>query len=177
MSKRGVVFALASILAVPVAARGQIASTAMLGPWQGDGHIVVNWTRQRTLAVKVVLFAGDSVSGTVGDATLVNGRFVRNRGALEGSLGWKTAYAIEGTLEGPVIKAENVWRPGVRIPLDWIEDRFDGGVNTSGWKVGTVEHRVLSATLVLRRPPAAISNMQPWMGTPPSLVTQSGVKP
>ena len=165
MSKLGVVIALASILAAPAVARSQVASPSMLGPWQGDAHIVVNWTRQRTLAVKLVLYAGDSVSGTVGDAALVNGKFVRNRGALEGSLGWKTAYAIEGTLEGPVIKAENVWRPSVRIPLDWIEDRFEGGVNTSGWKVGSVEHRVLSATLVLRRPPAAVSN------------TQSGVKP
>jgi hypothetical protein len=151
MSKLGAVIAFASMLAAPASGRSQVASPSMLGAWQGDGHVVVNWTRQRTLAVQLVLFAGDSVSGTIGDAKLVNARFMKNAGASR----WKTEYVIEGNLEGCVIRAENIWRTSVQIPLDWIDDRFEGSINTSGWKVGNAELRALTATIVLTRPPVA----------------------
>ena len=106
-----VALAVASILAVPAIGASQVATPMMVGRWEGEGNIVVDWTKQRTLAVNIVIFADDKVTGTVGDATLVNGRLLRNRGWLSAMMHWKTDYIIEATLEGPIIRAEISFSP------------------------------------------------------------------
>jgi hypothetical protein len=147
--------ALATSIVLPAVGSAQVVIPMMVGRWEGDAQIVVNWTRQRTLGVKIEIFANDSVAGTVGDARLVNGRFLKSPGFLPGELRWKTDYIIEASLEGPIIRAENIHRPTVRMPVNWIGDGFRGGVSTSGWMVRGREFRVVAANVVLARPPVA----------------------
>ncbi len=144
--------ALATSIVLPTIGPGQVVTPVMVGRWEGDAQMVVNWTRQRTLGVSIEIFANDSVSGTIGDAKLVNGRFLKSPGSLPGELRWKTDYVIEASLSGPIIRAENIHRPSVRIPLNWIGDGFRGGITTSGWMVRSVEYRVVAANVLLHRP-------------------------
>jgi hypothetical protein len=151
-----VALAVASILAVPAIGASQVATPMMVGRWEGEGNIVVDWTKQRTIAVNIVIFADDKVTGTVGDATLVNGRLLRNRGWLSSMMHWKTDYIIEATLEGPIIRAENIERANVYMPLNWRDGRLEGGINTSGAKSGGTERAVLTAKVMLHRAPEMI---------------------
>jgi len=79
---------------IPVVPSAQVATPSMVGWWTGEAQIVVNWTRQRTLSVNIAIFAGDKVTGTVGDATLVDGRLTQNRGWLARAMHWKTDHII-----------------------------------------------------------------------------------
>ena len=151
-----VALAVASILAGPAIGASQVATPMMIGRWEGEGNIVVDWTKQRALAVNIVIFADDKVTGTVGDATLVNGRLLRNRGWLSAMMQWKTDYIIEATLDGPIIRAENIERATVYMPLNWRDGRLEGGINTSGSKSGGSENAVLTAKVILHRAPDMI---------------------
>ena len=144
--------ALATSIALPAVGTGQVVIPEMLGRWEGDAQITVNWTRQRTLAVNIEIFANDSVAGTIGDAKLSHARFLKTPGSLAGTLRWNTDYIIEANLENSIIRAENIYRPSVRMALNWIGDGFRGGIATSGWVVRSVEYRVVAANVSLHRP-------------------------
>jgi hypothetical protein len=118
---------------------------AMTGVWTGDAQIFVNWTSQRVLAVRLAIASDGTVTGTIGDATLQNGRFESNRNTLERAIHIKTDWIVKGDLDGDVIKAEGIRRASVMVPLDWVDDHFEGGVNTSGSHVGGKESMWLAA--------------------------------
>ena len=113
-----------------------IVTPALAGYWEGQAQITVAWCRQRTLPVKVDIHPDGSVTGAVGDAKLVDGRFEQNRGWLGRRLNLETDYIIVGNLEGPIIAGEGIVRERVRIPLDFAGGVFKGGVNTSGSNFG-----------------------------------------
>jgi hypothetical protein len=117
----------------------------MTGTWTGSARIAVNWTVQRTLGVRLTITPDGLVSGVVGDAMLRHVRLERNRGSLARALNWKTDWIVIGDLDGDVIKVEGIHRASVKIPLNWVDDHFEGGVNTSGWHVGGKEHMWLAA--------------------------------
>lgn len=128
--------------------------STLIGTWSGDAAIVVSWTTQRSLAVRVTIDSAGRVAGRVGDAELFNGHVRPNRGAIARALGWKTDFIITGQLNGPVIAAEQVVREGVRIPFDLVDGRIEGGIHTTGSKSRGREGMALSArNLVLQRPP------------------------
>jgi hypothetical protein len=127
------------------AASGQAFPTEMVGAWRGDAQIFVNWTAQRTLPVRITIGADGSVTGTIGDATLRSGRFEANRNSIERALNIKTDWIVVGALEGDVIKAEGIHRDSVKVPLDWIDGHFEGGVNTSGSHFGGKQSMWLAA--------------------------------
>jgi hypothetical protein len=77
-------------------------------------------------------------------------RLARNRGWLARAMHWKTDCIIDATLDGPSIRVE---RGTVRMPLDWHDGGFEGGINTSGWKVGDAENMVFATRIVLHRAP------------------------
>jgi hypothetical protein len=129
--------------------------TAMAGAWTGEAQIFVNWTAQRTLPVRLTIAPDGNVSGLIGDATLRNGRLERNRTAIGRALHMKTDWIVVGTLDGDVIKAEGIRRDAVKVPLDWVDDHFEGGVNTSGSHFGGKKSMWLAAgrlRLERRRP-------------------------
>lgn len=132
-------------------ARFQDIPPGTVGRWEGDARIVVNWTKQRTLHVALTVAPDGTVTGTVGDAVLRNGRLKANRGPIGRTLNLKTDYIITGDLEGPVIKAEDIVRSGVNIPFNLTEEHFDGAVHTTGWKFGGKEKMILTAWMKLDR--------------------------
>lgn len=139
------------------AGRGQTAIPPMVGMWQGDAIVISSWTRARTIRVRITIAADDRVTGTVGDATLVNAMILKNRGDSARSLPWKTTYIVEANLHGAVINKDNVFRASLQIALDWRDDHFVGGFKTSGWKIGNNEARAVLADLVLYRVPPRVN--------------------
>lgn len=151
MSTRTAVI-VASVLAVIAASpvQGQTAKPPMLGTWQGEGEVVVPWVHQRKIPVTLTILANDSVTGKVGDAKLVSGWFTTRDPGSRTGYRWNTDYIIIANLDGPVIRTEGIWRPAVYIPLNWNGVEFVGGFATSGWRVGSIDHRTVEANLVLR---------------------------
>jgi hypothetical protein len=130
----------------PAEAQGAgVTATSMAGSWSGDARIAVNWTTQRTLRVKLTIAPDGRASGTIGDAVLRNGRLERNRTAIGRALHVKTDWIVRGDLDGDVIKAESIRRDGISLPLNWIEDHFEGSVNTSGSHFGGRDSMWLAA--------------------------------
>jgi hypothetical protein len=156
-TKTGIMLAVGFVLASLTALPAQVATPVMVGRWKGEAQIAVDWTKARTLLVDIRIASDDRVTGTIGDASLVDGRLMRNRGPIARALGLSRDYIIAGALEGPVIAVENIERDAVKMPLNWIDGRFEGGFNTSGTKLGGAESMVLAAEkLVLHRVPDMI---------------------
>jgi hypothetical protein len=139
---------------IPVAGSSQSRATrdSMTGVWCGSARIVVDWTRQENLGVRLEIPPSGAVTGQVGDARLVGGRLEVNRGPVGRMLSIRTDYVITGKLEGGLIASEGITRPGVKIPVDWTGSEFRGSVESEGWKIGGKDHTRLTASpLVLRR--------------------------
>ena len=96
---------------------------------RGSSRFGVDITK---LPVKLDIHADGSVTGIVGDAKLTDGRFQRNRGWLGRKLNLATDYIITGGLDGPIVAADGITRAKVKMPLDFQDGIFVGGVNTSG---------------------------------------------
>jgi hypothetical protein len=105
---------------------------AMVGHWEGNARIIVSWCHQKNLSVKLNIQADGSVSGTVGDAKLTDGRFKSNRGWLLRKLNWSCDYIITGGLEGDIVAAEGIKRQRVMIALDYQDGTFKAGADTEG---------------------------------------------
>lgn len=134
----------------------KVPDPRMVGAWEGDARIYVDWTVQKQLPVRLVVAPDGSVEGRIGDARLVGGHLRRNRGQVGRLLHVKTDYVVRGALDGPVLAAEDVRRDGVSLPLDWSGEAFRGAVHTSGSKFGGKERMILTAgQLELRRAPTA----------------------
>ena len=148
----------ALMVGVRTSVRAQRVDSAMVGSWVGRASIAVPWSRQRELAVRVTIRDDGSVSGTIGDAQLIDGRFASARGPAGRALRIGREYAIRGALSGPVIRSEAVQRTSVRLSLDWKGQTFEGELLTSGTQEGSSADMALSATsLVLRRANTAVS--------------------
>jgi hypothetical protein len=138
-------------LLVPRTTVTQVAAPAIVGRWVGEATIAVNWTRRRVLPIDITICRGDTVYGTVGDASLAGARLERSDAATE-----KTQYFISANLDGAIIRAENVWRPSVRIGLNSRDTILEGILTTPGWRMATVERKAIAATVVLRRVPVVV---------------------
>ena len=105
---------------------------ALVGHWEGNGRIIVSWCHQKNLAAKVDIHPDGSVSGTVGDARLTEGRFLKNRGWLGRKLNIETDYIITGNLNGPIVAAEGITRQRVMMPCNFEDGLIKGAVDTDG---------------------------------------------
>ena len=147
---------LTAILSPMYPATGSSQSKAtldsMTGVWCGSARIVVDWTVQKNLGLRLTIDRSGTATGQVGDAQLVWGRVKANRGPVGRMLNIKTDYVIVGRLEGPIIAAEGVTRSEVKMPVNWTGSEFQGSVHTDGASFGGKQRMVLSASrLVLRR--------------------------
>ena len=124
---------LAMLLPVLTSCAADSAVTpAMAGHWEGNARVIVSWCQQKNLPVKVDIHADGSVTGTVGDAKLTEGRFESNRGWLLRKLNWSCDYIIKGGLDGAIVATEGIKREHVMIALDYNDGIFKGGVDTEG---------------------------------------------
>ena len=70
----------------------------MVGTWQASLTTVSRQPLPDEIPVAFTIGPDGSVSGSIGRATLTNGRFVRNRSWFGRLLNWRTEYQIRGTL-------------------------------------------------------------------------------
>jgi hypothetical protein len=122
----------ALLAALNLCAAESIVTPAMIGHWEGNARIIVSWCHQTNLPVAVDIHADGSVTGKIGDATLIGGRFEANRGWLGRKLNLASDYIITGKLDGAIVAAEGIARDKIYIPLNLKDNAFVGGINTSG---------------------------------------------
>lgn len=154
--RRSVQFTALAVVSAMLPATGSAQSRAtldsMTGVWCGSARIVVNWTVEKRLGVRLAIAPSGDVTGQVGDAELVVGRLKANRGAVGRMLNIKTDYIVVGKLQGPIIAAEKITRSTVKMPLNWTGSELRGGLGTDGSAFGGKERMVFTAqNLVLRR--------------------------
>src|ERR1017187_4973876 len=99
---------------------------AMVGHWEGNARIIVSWCRQTNLTVAVDIHADGSVTGKIGDATLVAGNFLSHR-----SWPWRHTI-ITGKLVGAIVAAEGITRSYVTMICDFSNGSFKGQIDTNG---------------------------------------------
>ena len=135
----------------------QRADTAFVGSWMGRAPITVPWTAQRTLAVRLDILEDGRVTGKIGDAQLIEGRiFPESQVARAMHLAGQ--YAIEGRLDGTLIRAEGVRRDRVRLSLERSGQTLTGELRTNGTYDGGPSELMLTAKgLVLQRVERTIS--------------------
>ena len=160
MSRRAMIAAIAlAMMAQPAAA--QRPDSAMVGAWSGSARVTVDWTQQKMLGVRLAIYPDGSITGTVGDATLIDARMRPNRTLLQRMTHLGTDYVIEATLAGDILRAENVQRASVSIPVDWKDGVFTGSIITSGTYDGDKDTMKLTASdLVLRRALPIVSSIK-----------------
>ena len=134
----------------------RLADTSTVGRWFGRADITVPWTVRRTLELRLDIHPDGGVSGTIGDALLVDARIYRDSPVAH-AIGLARDYAIEGRLVGALIRPEGVLRDRVRISIDCGADRMAGDLVTSGLYDGPVYGRVLTAHVTLERVGAVVA--------------------
>ena len=122
-----------------------VLTPAQVGHWEGNARIIMTWCQQTNLPVKLDIQADGSVTGTVGDARLKEGRFLKNRGWLGRKLNIETDYIITGNLDGAIVAAEGITRARVMMPFNFDSGLIKGGVATSGRWFGGKASMVLTA--------------------------------
>ena len=145
---------MATLLLAAVDARAAVfPPPEVLGHWEGHARIIVTWCARKDLAISVTIHPDGRVEGTVGDAVLRNGRIVKNmrwsRHLLRLARIHVLEYQIVADLEGPVVRAEDIARRGVKMPLDCEGGALRGGLGTTGWTFGGKETMILSACCVV----------------------------
>lgn len=134
------------LLAVPICAQKQAEiPAALVGHWRGEG--VVTWSKQRRMLYDLMIDAQGNVTGTIGDAQVQNGRLTR-RTQLMRKLGNKD-YLMEAKLEGPLIAAESIQRKKIWLMVDLKNQQLEGGMNTSGWHLGSKKRMFLTINKVV----------------------------
>ena len=157
---RAALIALAVLLAA-APSHAQRPDSAMVGAWLGSARVTVDWTVQKQIDVRVAIYADGSVTGMIGDASLVDAHLRSTRTFLQKALRLGTDYVIEAGLAGPIIRAESVQRQSVRIPLSWNGSAFTGTISTDGsFEGGRDIMRFTASDLVLRRAPTIVSTIK-----------------
>jgi hypothetical protein len=128
--------------------------SGLRGEWQGTARIVTVELHNRSFPVHIDIHADGRVTGTVGDSTLIDGRFFRHRpsGVSRQERHDLMDYMIKGKLVGAVISAKRVIAPEVFIPLDYDNDKFDGAVHTHKTEIGETKFGILSSEITFNRP-------------------------
>lgn len=145
-----------ALIALPRAPlQAQAPDTGAVGRWFGRAELIAPWA-QRELGVRLDIQPDGGVSGTIGDAVLVDGRvFPDNR--IARSLGLARALAVEGRLSGSIMRTAGVHRERVHLTLDRVLDRMVGELQTSGTYDGPVSTRVITARVTLERVGAVVA--------------------
>jgi hypothetical protein len=123
----GLIVTLTAFLAAwNLCAAESIVTPAMVGHWEGNARIIVSWCHQKNLPITVDIHADGSVTGKIGDATLVAGHFLSHR-----SWPWRHTI-ITGKLDGDIVAAEGIARSYVTMMCDFSNGSFKGQIDTSG---------------------------------------------
>ena len=116
-----------------------------IGHWKGQAKIIVSWTKQKDLPIDIQIHPDGTVEGKVGDAALVNGKLEKKSWVYTKIFQHENPYRITGDLQGDIIADEGIRRDSVFISLRVEDGKIDGGLGTSGTKIGGKETMILSA--------------------------------
>jgi hypothetical protein len=133
----------------------QHPDSGTVGRWFGRAELTAPWT-PRALNVRLDIQPDGAVSGTIGDAVLVEGCIFPDSRVAR-ALRLARDLAIEGRLAGSIIRAEGVYRERVYLTLDRALDRMVGELQTTGSYDGPLANRVLTAHVTLERVGAAVA--------------------
>jgi hypothetical protein len=125
----------------------------LAGHWTGSASVVVQWAQQKQLPIVLDIAPDGAVSGTVGDARLVDAKLASGRGDLGRALNFARDFRIHGRLEGDLIAAEKIRRDAVDIVFDRATDgTLVGGLTSSGSEFGGKTSMKLAAgKMVLKK--------------------------
>jgi hypothetical protein len=157
--------AIAALTCAPAAA--QRADSALVGSWSGQASISAPGIAPRTVLVRLDIKEDASVTGSIGDAQLVDARLILDsRIARAMRLGGR--YAVNARLSGALVRADGVQRERVHISLDRRGPTLVGDLQTSGNYEGNPSELVLTAKeLVLQRAAPPVSRA-PARGAAPA---------
>lgn len=143
---RWIVPGLIAVLAFVVAPWPVDAQAAPLGLWEGVSELRTT-TYQAGVPVYLQLAADGSVTGTVGDAPIRNGRWRENQTIGRRLLGLGTSHYVEGDLHAAIDEAQGLRRDRLRLPLDHVDGRLVGDINLTGGGGPFISLRVRLARL------------------------------
>lgn len=138
-------FAAVLLVLAPLQAPIDTAHAALVGTWEGTVALD-SGSVETDAAIRLVIAADGTVTGTVGDATIRNARIGRNPSLLARLFGLGTTWQLYGELAGPLRAADALRRDRVTMPLDLVDGELRGDFNASGGG------RLLSVRARLRRP-------------------------
>ncbi len=141
-----VVFVLLPLCEVQPLYSQTIIKEEFIGTWKGEGKIIVAWCEQKHLSFELKIDTNGIVSGKIGDAQILNGKFRLNN-FLYRCLGNKE-FIIDAKLSNYLIEKEKIQRESIQIFFDYKKPFFTGGFHTSGSKFGGKEKMILSGTAV-----------------------------
>ncbi len=127
-----------------------LPDSAMAGHWQGTGREIMSWSQKDTIRFDLRISPDGSVSGTIGDARIREGKVMLNNPFLR----WlgNSPYLIKAKLDGEIVSEEGIRRKGITLVLRFENDRFTGGFRTSGWEFGGKKRMAMTGIeLVLKR--------------------------
>ena len=130
---------------------GALPNLRLFGKWEGQGTINVGWCVKKELKVSLAILEDGSVYGQIGDAVF-NGRIRETRRAFGDFFAVKTDYAVDGRLDGPIVRDEGIERRRVRMDLDLRGGQLLGSLETEGPATGDKDTmRFTAVFLTLRK--------------------------
>ena len=124
-----------------------ILKNRFTGYWWGEGRIIVAWSEKKTINFDLQIHENGSVTGSIGDAIVTQGRIKLNNKVWRW-LGNKK-YIIDADLDHFLNKKEKIKRESIRIFLNFKRSFLTGGFHNSGSKFGGKEKMVLSGTNIM----------------------------
>jgi hypothetical protein len=131
---------------VPATESTATTQSSLAGKWAGNADIIVAWSHQRKLPIRLKVAPDNSVTGTIGDAQLVGATLRPNRDVVKRSLGWGRMWRVQGKLAGDLVVAEKIHRGSVIVIFDQLPDgTLAGTLNSDGLPAGGKDAMVFTA--------------------------------
>lgn len=103
------------------------------GKWQGICKISLGFFQDGpslcgtdSTMVDLTIHQDRIVTGTIGNARLVDCYLKGNRGWLSRKLNWRTEFIIKGHLEGPIVDCDTDSTIKITIPFNMVEGKMTG---------------------------------------------------
>ena len=112
----------------PLMAQSGRPPAEMVGTWHASLTTVSRQPLREEIQVVFTIGADGSVSGSVGNATLIDGRFVANRSWFGRLLNWRTEYLMQGTLSRVVESYGGTAGDRFSVPLNRKGAELDGAL-------------------------------------------------
>lgn len=110
--------------------------SVLIGTWSGKAEVFAPFKKgeypstypEDYMEIVINIDENGNVTGHVGDAVFTNCVVTKNRGWLCKKLNWRTDYIVtHGTLDGPLVPADQETTRDFTIPFNIVDGKLDGG--------------------------------------------------